>query len=278
MAGQLLTTLADAEAWLGLTAGNTPVDAKVKSLIAGCSASILGHLARPTLGARTVAEIRDGTGTPAMMLRSWPVSAVSSVIIGQRTIPAAGAPGGGQAFGYVCEAWDGFPPGRRSTLRLRGDRFPSGAGNVAVTYTAGYSISAEPNKVQQAPESGPFEASVAAPYGAWSDDIGVTYATGETLTAVPSNPAAGQYSLGSTPGLYVFNTADNDAAILISYSFVPAAIGEACCQWVAERFRYQDRVGSRSKSLAGEVVAFDRSPIPPELLPILQPYRSVAPV
>jgi len=51
-------------------------------------------------------------------------------------------------------------------------------------------------------------------------DLGVAYAaTGTMLTQVASGPAAGQYTVNSSTGVYTFSAADGNAAVLITYSY-----------------------------------------------------------
>ena len=40
-------------------------------------------------------------------------------------------------------------------------------------------------------------------------------------------------------GVYSFAAVDAGASVLISYGFIPAAINNACIEWVAERYRYR---------------------------------------
>ena len=61
------------------------------------------------------------------------------------------------------------------------------------------------------------------------------------LQASANIPSQGQYNVSS--GVYAFAAADAGAAVLISYGFIPAAINNACIEWVAERYRYRTRVG-----------------------------------
>jgi hypothetical protein len=75
---------------------------------------------------------------------------------------------------------------------------------------------------------------------------------------------------------------------LISYSFIPADLEEACIQMVAERYYYRERVGAMSKALAGqETVSWMRGggrygsgvtrDLPPEVAALIDPYISVIP-
>jgi hypothetical protein len=114
--------------------------------------------------------------------------------------------------------------------------------------------------------------------------------TGVALTPVSASPAIGQYvpQPDTSPGLYTFSSADASAAVLISYSFIPAALEEACIQMVVERYSYRTRVGEISKSLGGqETVRFMRgsagrpysssNDLPPEVNDLIYDYVSVLP-
>ena len=75
------------------------------------------------------------------------------------------------------------------------------------------------------PATGPFTVTVANA-ATFTDDEGVLYAaTGLPLTKVASAPAAGQYSV-SVSGVYTFNSADAGKALLISYTYTLAVVGQ----------------------------------------------------
>lgn len=58
-------------------------------------------------------------------------------------------------------------------------------------------------------------------------DLGVYFAsTGAPLKQVPSAPAAGQYSVNSTTGVYTFNATDTLKDVLISYLYASSATGQ----------------------------------------------------
>ena len=52
-----------------------------------------------------------------------------------------------------------------------------------------------------------------------------------------------------------FAAADAGAAVLISYGFIPAAINNACIEWVAERYRYRTRIGQSAQTVQGQMTA-----------------------
>jgi len=222
-----------------------------------------------------VSETRDGTGGDALVLRQWPVIAVSSLTVDATVIPQATSAIGA---GWTCEAWDGVPPGRPQLLSLSGFIFgcayPAAENNqnVLVTYQAGYQVT---NEAQTISGGG---ATVNAPYGAWASDAGVTYANGTALTKVAGAPAIGQYALGSTAGTYVFSSGDNGASILISYGFVPSDLADACIELVSERYKYSERIGEKTHSLGGnETVSFDNARFTPLVAALLEPYRNLLP-
>ncbi|HEY6619965.1 MAG TPA: hypothetical protein VIY68_10495, partial [Steroidobacteraceae bacterium] len=170
------------------------------------------------------------------------------------------------------EPWDGLPPGRPQALDLFALLFRRGRQNVVATYSAGYAVEAEAATVPTAP--GPYNVSAAAPFGPWASDLGVTYADGTALTAVIGSPGAGQYNVSS--GVYGFAAADAGAALLISYGFIPAAIDNACIEWVAERYRYRTRIGQSAQTVAGQQTAsYSLKNIPDFIRASLDPYRSV---
>jgi hypothetical protein len=289
MATNDLIGLADVKAWLGRTNANS--DSLLSALITRTSRQIYSHLQRGTILPHAVSEIRDGSGGNTLVLKQWPVVSVSSVTVGTVSIPEAPVisanPQAGDGFGFcngggygwACEQWDGAPPGRPQALALRGYSFgPSFPGaqnsqNVLVVYEAGYQVTAEAQTVDAE------TATVDAPFGAWASDEGVTYANGTPLQLVSDVPLVGQYQLSATPGAYIFNGADNGAAVLISYGFIPSDLADACIELVAERYKYSERIGEKSHSLGGnETVSFDNSRLTPLVTAMLQPYRNVIPL
>lgn len=259
-----LTTLANVVAWLGTS---TPDDnISLTRLIAQASRVIYGYLDRASLFQRTCADTYDGPGRQRLILAEWPVLSVTTLTIGTQSIPAAASYG---QTGYRLEKWDGLPPGRPQALDICGYAFCPGNNNVSVSYLTGYAIQ---NEAQTIPAA-PYALNVAAPYGNWAVDQGVTYANATPFVKVASNPASGQYSVNIN-GVYSFNSADSGQSVLISYSFIPADIEQVCIELVAERYRYRDRIGQTSKSLGGqETVAFSITDMPPYLKMALQPYR-----
>ena len=286
-----LTTLSDVKTWLGRSDSNS--DSALAGLISRASRQIYTYLQRGSIMPRTVTELRDGTATQALVLKQWPVTSVSAVVVGTLTIPQAPAlsanvqSGAGTGFdgsagpcaGWACETWDGIPPGRQQTLSLSGYSFgcaypgAQNRQNVLIVYQAGYQVTNEPQLVNTG------TVSVIAPFGAWASDVSVTYANGTPLQKVIGTPAPGQYQLSPTAGSYLFNPSDDGASILVSYGFVPGDLSDACIELVAERYKYSERIGEKSHSLGGnETVSFDNSRLTPLVTALLQPYRRIIPV
>ena len=164
-----------------------------------------------------------------------------------------------------------MPPGPQQAVNLYGFRFWPGTGNVSISYTAGYVVQ---NESQTVPNTTPYSLAVNAPYGIWGADQGVTYANGTALTAVASNPNQGQYTVSK--GIYTFNAADAAASVLISYSFIPSDIEQACNDTVAEIYTYRNRIGEKTHSLGGqESVSFDTSRLTDFTKQQLRAYKRV---
>lgn len=271
MAAPNLTNYANVKAWLALATDND--QQMIVRLIGEASGMILRYLQRPGFSKASYSDVYDGCGTPRLFIDKWPVLSVSSLVVDGNTIPALQAPQTGCGYGYILQTWNGAPPGQPQSLTLRGGKFCYGQSNVAVNYVAGYSIANEACKVPAAP----CQVTVQQPSGAWAQDDGVTYANGNALTAVTGTPSAGQYNAPSAaaPGIYTFASADIGQNMLISYSYTPFDIEQACIELVGERYRYKARIGEKSHSISGQVtVSFDNSGIPDIVKNLLLPYQS----
>jgi uncharacterized phiE125 gp8 family phage protein len=123
-----LTTLTAVKAYTGIpTSGADPL---LSRLISAASAAVESWCGRSLLSAART-ETRDGPGSAQLVLRDWPVTAVAGVTVNGASMPARPAIG---QRGYVLVDAERAP-----TLTLDGGAlFPRGAGNVVVSYTAGY--------------------------------------------------------------------------------------------------------------------------------------------
>ena len=223
-----LTTLQNLKSWLSTT--STTDDALMSRLITQISGMIYAYLQRSSLIQQNCVDYRNGNGNRRMLLENWPVLSVSAVQVGAFSVPAAPTEGENLLqWGWFLNPWSGQPPGRAQAVDLRGYTYQCGLGNVAVSYIAGYVQQNEPQTIP----SSPFQVTPNQPYGSWAADSGVTYAeTGIPLTAVKSSPAQGQYvaPVYGTTNTYTFNAADANQEVLISYSYIPAPIEQACIE------------------------------------------------
>ena len=198
-----LVQLATIKSWLGVT--SSADDALLSALITQISRAIYNYINRSFVLPGNVTEAYDGSGRESLILRNWPVGAISAVVVDGNPIPPAPLMVAGvhPAPGYVLEQADDQPPGAMQQLFLRGPyRFHKGRQNVVVSYRAGYEIVGE---AQAIPLSAPFTIDALAPYGGWAADTGVTYAGGAAMSAVSNAPARGQYSVSA--GVYTFAAA-----------------------------------------------------------------------
>lgn len=292
LAGGDLTTIARVQTWLpNLTSGSNAI---VAQLIGSCSALIYSKLSRARTYSQNFTRIFDGVGNYQLVLPDWPVTAISSVQIGAALIQSTPLPTPNTdiippknpGFGYRFVPWAGNLPGEPAVLEFVNGFFWGGVQNIRVNYTAGYLISAES---QMVPITSPFQVTVNQFQGIWCRDNGATLADGTVLTPVKAFTGTNQYipPTDSTPGLYTFSADLANASVLISYSFIPADLEEACIQMVAERYGYRTRVGELAKSLGGqETMRYSMGGgvegsfgygVPPGVMMLIQPYINVIP-
>lgn len=263
-----LVQLAMAKAWLGVATSDD--DALLASLISQISRAIYNNINRSFVLPRDVVESYDGHGRDALQLRNWPVGSITSVTVDGLAVPQAPGPA---AAGFVLEASDDDPPGAMQQLFLRGGyRFHKGRQNVVVAYRAGYEIMGEARTI---PLAAPFTLSAFAPYGAFAVNSGAFYANGAGLALVASNPSPGQHTVDES-GTYGFSAADAGAEVTLSYGYIPADLTQCALEWVAERYRYKDRIGMASKSLGGqETASFRLEAVPSFVAQSLTNFRRV---
>ncbi len=269
-----LATLDVVKQFLAVT--TTASDAVIARQIRQITQEIFNYLQRSTHLSRTYTDVLDGHAGRAAFLQQWPVTSITSVSIDGEVVPVSTD----QGVGYLLQAWDGYPPGIVQSVDLIGYAFCYGRQNVQIAYRAGYLISDE---AQTIPATTPFTITVDQPQGPWAQDEGVTFSDGTALVKVTGTPAAGQYALstedGDGPGTYIFAEADASLAVLISYSYAPSALEDACINWASERYKRRDRIGQKSKSLGGqETISFDNSGMPDYIKTALQPFRKVLPI
>lgn len=263
-----LTTLVNVKAWCAVSSSGD--DTLLTRLIAQASRAIYAYLTTNTLFLQTFSQAYDGVNNSRLILKEWPVISVASVYINGSNVNACPAQPQSGA-GYRFESFNGVPPGQPQALDLiGGGLFYKGQQNVYVTYDSGYSVSDEAHTV---PASTAYTITVDQVYGAFGQDDGVVSVAGVVYTKVTGAPAAGQYSV-STAGVYTFNATNASTPLLISYSYIPFDIEQACIEMVSERYFYKQRVGQKTKSLGGqETASYDLSAMSEYVKILLQPYK-----
>lgn len=263
-----LTTLQHAKDWLGITDQNS--DALLARMITSASKVILNFLNRSGLAATVYSDIMNGYGQNFMPLRQWPVISVTSLVFSGVTLTQQ-AQGNPPTNGYVLnDNPSDSAAGGQQTVTLFGYCFPNGRSAVTANYVAGYQITNEAHTVPATPYA-------VQPDVTWLQDGGVTLANGTPLTKVAASPAAMQYIVSAT-GLYTFNAAQAAATVLITYSYVPQDVEQACWELVGLRYREKDRIGVQTKSLGGqETVSYFKGNMPPDVQATLQNYMRVTP-
>lgn len=263
----------------------TSGDPLISREITRVSAAMLAWMGRDTIGARVYNDVYDGPGQPKIMLRRYPVVQIIDPLIVSNTLIAAGPAntvGAGSGFGYYLDQWDGVLPGNGQLVQLNGGAFWRGVANVSISYLAGYVTLDEAWTVP----ADPFQIVPNSINGTLTMNYRVKYATsGTALTAVAGSPSVGQYvapknfDATSPTNYYQFAAADEGAAILISYGYVPDMLEGAACELVAERLAYRTRIGQKSKLISGnESIVFDLTDFPEWIKSILQPYKMVTPL
>lgn len=274
-----LTTLAAAKAWLGIPPATTTSDDLIQALITAASRYLLNYLSRGNILSASYTDRFDGTGwgQRSLLLPRWPVTSITSLLVDGQAIPAGSPPSASapSPSGYLLDPWDGIPAGKPQSLALFGYGIGRGLQNVSVTYVAGYLVAGEAATV---PAADTYAVTAAAPYGAFAADGGVVLvSSGAALAKVATAPAAGQYSV-SGAGVYTFNAAQAGAAVLLSYSFIPFDLAQACQQMAGEEFTYRGRIGVVSKSLGGqETITYSMKAMTPDIRDMLQNYKNVVP-
>ena len=276
-----LTSVAAVNAILGQ--GSTIDATLLQTEVTAYSQNILTRTGRGFLsGVRSYSERYNGNGSQELPVRNYPILAVTSVMVNGIAIPASPdyiqsgyvidtegsianiaivSNGPGFGDGWPDERWGVRPGGWGSfgnapPLGQSPYRFVQGVQNVAVSYTAGYTVNA-PAESQKVPASpGPYTVTVANAASFWQDQ-GVTLADGTALAPVAADPGpmqyvAPQWNVGPL-GVYTLNAAQAGATLNFSYSYgaPPFDLQEACARLVAEMYRKRQWIGQSSQVQPG---------------------------
>jgi hypothetical protein len=273
-----LTTVAAVNAIL--SQGSAIDSAIIQAEITAYSQNILTRTGRGFLsGVRAYSERYNGNGSYELPVRNYPILSIQSVMVNGIAIPATPdyrksgyvidtegsicnialiSGGAGDGSGYPDDRWGVRPGGWGSygnapPLGYSPYRFSQGIQNVAVAYTAGYTIGV-PAEVQTVPATpGPYTVTVANAATFYADN-GVMLANGTPLVSSgASAPSPGQYQppqAGVLPaGVYTFNAAQQAASVLLAYAYgaAPFDLQEACGRLVAEMYRKRSWIGQSSQ-------------------------------
>ena len=277
-----LTTVAAVNAILNQ--GSTVDSSLIQTEITAYSQNILTRTGRSFLsGIRTYSERYNGNGSQELPVRNYPILAIASVMVNGIAIPASQdfiqsgycidtegsicniaiiGNQSGLGAGYADERWGVRPGGwgaygNAPPLGQAPYRFVEGIQNVAVQYTAGYTVDV-PSEAQTIPATpGPYTAAVANAATFWQDQ-GVTLASGgSALTSVAGAPGPGEYTppaYNVVPrGTYTFNAAQQGVAVNIAYSYgaAPFDLQEAAGRLVAQMYRKRQWIGQNSQIQPG---------------------------
>lgn len=125
-----LTTLSMAKSHLSIGASDVLQDARIELFINAASEKIERYTNRTLVSQGTIAELQHGRRENILLLKQWPVIAVSEVSIDYTAAHTAPA--------NVVLASDYTVSDDSNSLLLINSTFPVGFNNIKVSYTAGY--------------------------------------------------------------------------------------------------------------------------------------------
>lgn len=258
-----LTSLQSCKDYLGIKNANS--DLILSRLITAESRSFLSLTQRTTFAPTTVARIFDGTGTDILMVPDFPLIDVASLVVDGTTVPllTTAQPSAGAGFyfdsdgritlvgasfskiggGYIGGPWGGSAGGFWFTRARK---------NVAITYTFGFDAVPVTDEMQQIPTVAPFGVTLNNAF--WLSDVGVKYFTsGTPLTRVYTAPNVGEYFVNTQSGLYSFNVADANTAVLISYTYsgVPEDVQQCVNAMVDYVYGNRGSMGVQTEAISG---------------------------
>lgn len=132
MAVNDLTTLVNVKMWLPIPTSQTSEDLTLARLITATSEDFMRATKRPDLLTASYSEVREGDGSARMILRHWPITAVTTLSVAGVAIAASANK---IAPGWYFDA--DLDPELLWELYLAGYTFADGA-TIQIGYTAGY--------------------------------------------------------------------------------------------------------------------------------------------
>ena len=258
----------------------------IQTEITNLSRYILTKTSRNYLGGfLNYSETYNGNGSDTLMLKNYPILAVSSLVIGTMTIPQS--PGTNQS-GWVIDTsgggaalalrgwgrsnvafsnwntgdspWSGY--GNAPPLGQGPYGFYEGVMNVAVAYTAGM-VTDQRNEQHTVPATGSYAVTVTNSTTFWSD-LGVTTTTGVAVTG---------YTVIN--GVYTFPSSYAGQNLLFNYQYgaVPQDLNECATKVVATYYRRPKYLDQTSQMQPGiGTTAYSRSEWSPECTSIIEKY------
>jgi hypothetical protein len=281
----VLTTLALVKGWLRIPPSNTGDDLNLQALVNAVNTDFLSQISRQSILAKPYTEIRDGNGKDRMVLRQYPVQAVSLVQVGPYVLLPYNPFAASQTLytGFLINSSAFVSVGGYTSdehcVSLQGYLFQRGRQNVKFGYVGGYV--AQGSATQNVPVS-PYQVQVSGPASGippsapFVGDQGVTYANGTALTPLttPGTPGVGQYAVSST-GLYTFAAGDSGQSVTINfiYQAAPADVTQACTEWAAFRYQAKDRGNKRSIVTETHLqTTFDTRAMPDTVKDVIEQY------
>jgi hypothetical protein len=291
-----LTDLATVKDEISIDTADTSNDAWLGRAIVNVSQAIASHTKR-VFAPEQVQDVFDiqqdpypyqtPGGFPQLELSRYPVLSVASVV--QTLAPGNAAltpPTQAVTQALVQNTDFRLDPATGRLLRL--NPF-TGVGTtwealpVTVVYAAGYGD--QVSETHDVPASSPYQVTVAEADD-FSCDLGVAYANGTALAAVPASPAQGQYAVDTETGVYTFNSADAGQLLTFDYAtfVVPSDLEDVTLRLITARYSAKDRdpaliqdeqpgVGVRRYWFGG--APGQKGPFPPDIEAQLDAYRAL---
>lgn len=299
-----LTTVAAVNAILDQ--GSATDSALIQTYITDYSQSVLTRTGRAFLsGVRSYTERLNGSGSESQALKNYPIQAVTLLQVNGITVPQSpdyiqsgwvidqdgsqsflSLVGGNQGFGWSAGNdrwaphgnWGSY--GNAPPLGQSAYLFVQGIQNVLVQYQAGYTLDIYGEQQSIPPFDPPFIATVSHAATFWQDNGVYDEHTSANLTSVSGTPGPGEYSVSgfgsATPGVYSFNAAQADDAVLISYSYgaAPYDLQQAAGMLVAAQYRKRQWIAQTSQSQPGiGQTNYERAEMDLNTAGIIQRYR-----
>lgn len=264
-----LCTLQDALEYLSPQSGNTADEALIQKLIGRASGWIAHTALSRELSLGAFSECRNGTGTPQIALRRYPILSVQALYLRTQQENLAPATQNGFSLwgcGYVFD---------ERTLYLRGAIFPPGAQNVLIEYQAGYLT---PGIIALS-QLTPWQADTN--YGVGMQVVGGNFVfsalrPGQSGFAAPAWPS--QQSATVMDGGVVWIATAPFPGIVAGVPWLPEAISVAALELVALQYRQRDRVGDTGEGLGPERVNYFMGAMSKTTQEALRGYRDVVPL